>query len=85
LIQTETIAPHVVGAQQIDATNRGIEVVAVVAVYRQINRRAAPEIEHTTFLPRDYAGNNYAAALNSQLAVCVVTPGLRPSFVFIFL
>ena len=45
LIQTEAIAQHVVGAQQVDATKRAVEIVAVITVNGQVDRRVAPEIE----------------------------------------
>jgi hypothetical protein len=52
LIQTEIVAQHVVGAQQVDAAKRAVEVEAVITVNSQIDSRVAPEIEYAAIVRR---------------------------------
>jgi hypothetical protein len=50
LIQTEAVAQHVIGAQQVDAAERAVEVVGVITVDGQVDRRVAPEVEYLAII-----------------------------------
>src|SRR5262245_61535995 len=54
LIQTEAVAQHVIGAQQVDASERAIEVVAVITVDRQVDCRVAPEIKRLAVISGEF-------------------------------
>src|SRR5262249_53887274 len=45
LIQTKTVRLNVVSAQQVDAADGPVEVVAVITVERDVYRRVAEEVE----------------------------------------
>ena len=45
LVQAEFVAENVVGAEKIDAADRGVEVVVVVAVERDVDSGVAEEAE----------------------------------------